>query len=197
MNKRKLIGLTATTVLFISVFFLVDCGYRPPFDEGHVPFVREVAQESSASASVRGERGPLLLHRDGDAYECSICHDGFEGTMGEDALQGEHADIFFDHALSLQCLNCHNPKNADAYVYHDGSEIPGDQPTQLCAKCHGLHYEEWELAVHGRVNGTWDPAYGEQAKLDCIQCHDPHSPKFPKMRPEKPPVATRFEIGKE
>ena len=72
-----------------------------------------------------------------------------------------------------------HPANADAYDNFGDAEIPGDQPTMLCAKCHGPHYREWGLDVHGRVNGHWGAEWGEQRKLDCIQCHDPHDPKPP------------------
>ncbi len=142
---------------------------------------------------VRGERGPLRLHMDGDEYECSACHDGFMGMPPDKALQEQHSNITFEHGLNLFCTNCHNPGNADTYVYYDGTEIPGDEPTRLCAKCHGPHFREWSLQVHGRVNGAWDASLGAQEMLDCIQCHDPHRPKFEPMKPEAPPVMTRFD----
>ncbi len=157
-------------------------------------YVRDVSQGIHDIAPVRGERGPLRLHRDGDEYACSDCHDGFEGDLGEEALEGEHSDITFNHGLNLLCLNCHHPENSDVFVYHDGSEIPGDQPTQLCAKCHGPHYREWRMSVHGRENRV---SVGDEVvakKLDCIQCHNPHRPKFEPMIPERPPVHTRFAL---
>ncbi len=157
-------------------------------------YVRDVSQGIYDTTPIRGERGPLRLHMDGDAFECSFCHEeGFTGDLSEEALEDQHADITFDHGANLLCLNCHNPKNSNAYVYHDGSEIPGDEPTQLCAKCHGPHYREWQHDVHGRVNKYWDKEFGDQKKLDCIQCHDPHQPRFPQMAPEPPPVLTRFD----
>jgi pyruvate-formate lyase-activating enzyme len=94
--------------------------------------------------------------------------------------------------MNLRCLNCHNPKNSDTYVNHDGTEIPSDSPTMLCAKCHGPHYREWTLGVHGRINGFWNDRSGEQKKLECVQCHDPHKPRFPVIAPQGPPPLTRF-----
>jgi hypothetical protein len=78
-------------------------------------------------------------------------------------------------------------------VYHDGSEIPGDQPTRLCAKCHGPHFREWEMGIHGRVNGYWEARLGPQEYLNCIDCHDPHRPRFQGIAPVSAPVLTRFE----
>ena len=46
--------------------------------------------------------------------------------------------------------------------------------------------------MHGRQNGYWNPAMGEKTKLRCIQCHDPHNPRFQPMTPVPPPVYNRF-----
>lgn len=143
---------------------------------------------------LRGEPGPLRLHRDGDEEQCSTCHDKLSWRQGAVALAGEHRDITFDHGLNVFCLNCHHPKNSDVYVHYDGSEIPGDEPNRVCAKCHGPHFRDYGLGVHGRVNGYWNADLGEQTMLACIQCHDPHRPKFPLIRPEPPPALTRFSI---
>jgi hypothetical protein len=143
---------------------------------------------------VRGEVRPLAFVLEGDSFACSTCHEGFEGDMGELALEDTHANITFDHGRNVRCLNCHNPENSEAYVNHDGSEIPADNPTLLCAKCHGPHYREWSLDVHGRVNTYWDDRFGEQKKLACVQCHDPHQPRFQPMVPLPPPVHTRFDL---
>ena len=117
-------------------------------------YQRDVSAGLSDTTPVRGPLRSLRLHRDGDEFECTTCHDGFEGEQTEAALQDEHKDITFDHGLNLRCLNCHNPKNCQTYVNHDGAEIPADQPTRLCAKCHGPLYREWQLGIHGRVNGA-------------------------------------------
>lgn len=159
-------------------------------------YVRDPSKPLYDTEPVRGEPIPLLIEADGQTAKCSLCHDGFEGDMSEEALKDQHKDITFDHGLNLRCLNCHNPKNADTFVNHDGSEIPGDQPTRLCAKCHGPHYREWQLGVHGRVNGYWDAKLGPQKKLECIQCHDPHRPRFQPIKPLPAPVLTRFEDAK-
>lgn len=145
-------------------------------------------------APVRGPTRALRLHRDGDEYPCTSCHEGFTGDLGQAALEGEHNNLTFNHGLNLRCLNCHNPANPDTYVYHDGSEIPGDTPTRLCAKCHGPHYHEWQIGIHGRSNGAWSAGLGPQTVLDCVQCHDPHRPSFQPIEPEPPPVLTRFDL---
>ncbi|MBI5093678.1 MAG: hypothetical protein HZB26_14695 [Candidatus Hydrogenedentes bacterium] len=183
--------LAIAVVLFVSC--LESCSPLPSIAASTALYERDTSAGLSDIAPVRGPVRPLRLHRDGDETECTLCHDGFAGDKTEEALKNEHADLKFNHGLNLLCLNCHHPKNSMAYVYHDGSEIPSDQPTRLCAKCHGPHYREWMIGLHGRVNKYWDPSQGDQTKLDCIQCHNPHHPRFESMAPMPPPTLTRFE----
>jgi hypothetical protein len=142
---------------------------------------------------VRGTPGPLRLHRDGSEAKCSTCHNGYSGNQSDAAREDAHPDITLDHGLNLLCLNCHHRSNSDVYIYHDGSEIPAEEPTRLCAKCHGPHFRDYTLGIHGRKNGYWNAALGEQVKLDCIQCHDPHRPRFQPIKPYPPPVLVRFD----
>ena len=193
MVKTSLHRFNGIALAVLSVMLLTACREEASL-EGLAPlYERDVSGGLYDITPVRGERGTLMLHMDGDEYECSMCHVGFEGNLTQDALAGQHENIKFDHGLNIRCLNCHHKDNADAYIYHDGSEIPGDDPTRLCAKCHGPHYRDWSKDVHGRVNGSWDKEVREQTRLDCIQCHDPHSPSFKPMTADPPPVVTRFE----
>lgn len=169
-----------------------SCGTDPVREGAATLYKRPAGQALHDTTPLRGERGALRLHRDGNEEKCSACHEGFSRGQGDVALQGEHGDITFDHGLNVLCLNCHHPENSDVYVYHDGSEIPGDEPNQLCAKCHGPHFRDFNLGVHGRMNGYWSAELGPQTRLACIQCHDPHRPAFPGIQPEPAPGLTRF-----
>ena len=155
----------------------------------------------------------LDLVRNGWTYNCMECHkliparwhyagsptsspaatpvSSGSGTFrfaGEKVLGvlNEHKDIHLDHGNNRFCLNCHHPTNRNAFVDYDGSEIPQADVVQLCAKCHGTIYRDWKAGVHGRQNGFWKVSLGERRKLRCIQCHDPHSPKFKAMPPLPP-----------
>lgn len=187
--------ISLPTLLLVA--FIAGCAAKVPPTMPAELYVRDVSWGIHDTAAVRGEVRELALHRDGDAFTCSTCHEGFTGELNEEALQGEHSDLKFDHGLNLRCLNCHHPENSDVYVDHDGSEIPADQPTRLCAKCHGPHYREWTLGVHGRINGFWSAQFGEPVKLECVQCHDPHKPAFDPMEPQRAPVLTRFQRQSE
>lgn len=129
----------------------------------------------------------LDLVKSGWTYNCMECHRLFPAKWHYDRPINEHKNISLDHGNNRFCLNCHHPANRNAFVDYDGAEIAQADVVSLCAKCHGTIHRDWLAGVHGRQNGHWDPAKGEQTKLRCIQCHDPHSPRFKPMVPSPPP----------
>ncbi len=128
----------------------------------------------------------LDLVKNGWAYNCMECHKLFPAKWHYDRPMAEHREIVLEHGNNRFCLNCHNPENRNAFVDYDGAEIPQSDVVQLCAKCHGTIYRDWQAGVHGRVNGFWNASLGAKTKLKCIQCHDPHSPKLKPIRPLSP-----------
>ena len=132
----------------------------------------------------------LLFYTQEFTYTCSTCH--LEDLTSEPKKShlpfGAHMDMFFTHGLNLRCLNCHHADYPDAFTDHDGSVISKDEPVLLCRKCHGVTYRDWKVGIHGRSNGFWSKALGPQKKLACDQCHNPHHPKFPDLKPMPPPV---------
>ena len=128
----------------------------------------------------------LDLVKNGWTYNCMECHKLFAAKWHYDRPMAEHRNIKFEHGNNRFCLNCHHATNRNAFVDYDGGEIAQAEVVLLCAKCHGTLYRDWQAGVHGRVNGYWDAALGPKTKLRCIQCHDPHSPKFQPMHPLAP-----------
>jgi formate-dependent nitrite reductase cytochrome c552 subunit len=59
---------------------------------------------------------------------------------------------------------------------------------QLCAQCHGPQYRDYRHGAHGGMAGHWDLAKGGRVRNNCIDCHDPHSPKYPTVRPAGGPL---------
>ncbi len=147
-------------------------------------------QRTIDTQPVRGEFQPLRLKRYGFVFKCTECHQTFRSPVERRVLVAEHTDLKLDHGRNDYCFNCHHLTNRGAYSAHDGSEISSDEPTELCAKCHGLVYRDWEIGAHGRVAGYWDRTKGQADRLFCIQCHDPHAPKFPKIAPMSGPEST-------
>jgi len=125
----------------------------------------------------------LDLVKLGWSYNCMECHKLLQARWHYDRPMVEHENIKLAHGDNRFCLNCHHPTNRNAFVDYDGSEIKEADVFLLCAKCHGPTYRDWKAGVHGRRNGYWDPSKGTQTRLRCIECHDPHSPKFAPMAP--------------
>ncbi|MFT7633353.1 MAG: formate-dependent nitrite reductase cytochrome c552 subunit, partial [Mariniblastus sp.] len=65
----------------------------------------------------------------------------------------------------------------------DGTKVEFTDVMTLCAQCHGPQMTDYEHGAHGGMNGHWDLNRGPQTKNNCVDCHQPHAPKFPKMQP--------------
>ena len=129
----------------------------------------------------------LDLVKAGWTYNCMECHKLFPARWHyDDRPFNEHKDINLQHGENRFCLNCHHPVNRNSFVDYDGAEIAQADVVKLCAKCHGTIYRDWQAGVHGRENGFWKTDLGDKTKLLCIQCHDPHDPKFKDMKPLPP-----------
>ena len=184
--------------LILAVVFLVGSNLTP-----------EIAQDSkektSPFISTKYVRDPVTeasFLKNNLKYECNSCHRNIEdkgtglGGKGKE-LVGEHIKIKLEHGANDRCLNCHHVKNREAFINHDGSEIPFQNSIDLCRKCHGPKYRDWELGIHGRPTGFWDSKKGVSTKGVCNQCHDPHSPKFKAIQPFAGPQEMQKETQKE
>lgn len=125
-------------------------------------------------------------------YRCSDCHKIIPSPAETTRTLTQHREIDLQHGINTRCFNCHHRTNRDAFVDDYGGEIPWNQPQLVCAKCHGPVYRDWQHGSHGRTNGYWDVARGEQTRRRCIECHDPHHPPFPSMVPAPGPHTLRM-----
>ena len=157
---------------------------RPPAQQPPVGLPTDTHLDKTPPRATRS----LDLVKLGWTYNCMECHKLLPARWhyGEARPLNEHKDIKLEHGNNRFCLNCHHPTNRNAFVDYDGSEIAQADVVLLCAKCHGTTYRDWQAGVHGRQNGYWDAARGDKTRLRCIQCHDPHSPRFKKMKPLPP-----------
>jgi len=109
--------------------------------------------------------------------ECQTCH--VEGTPEP------HANIVLHHAEAQRgCLDCHSESNRDFLHLANGEPVPFSESFRLCGQCHGPRLRDWTLGLHGKRTGGWE---GVQEALLCAHCHNPHSPRFPSMKPLPPP----------
>lgn len=125
------------------------------------------------------------IHGQPVTIACSTCHatrsPNFENKSVAD-LNEFHGSLAFAHG-TVSCLSCHNSTDYDALKLADGSRVEFTDVMSLCAQCHGQQMNDYQHGVHGGMNGYWDLSRGPQEKNNCIDCHNPHAPQFPKMRP--------------
>jgi len=157
-----------------------------------VPAAVQVPAWATDTTPVRHARLRPEIELAGYTYACSDCHNLFPSPPETTRSLTQHRDIVLDHGINDRCFNCHHLTNRDTFVDDWGREIPYDRPPLLCAKCHGPVYRDWLHGSHGRTNGYWDTKAGPQRRLKCIECHDPHRPAFPSLRPAPPPNTLRM-----
>jgi hypothetical protein len=142
---------------------------------------------SAKPAAAPTELGDLELppppFSDG-VFPCSDCHEkGAEVDRTRRELS-QH-DFAFEHdAEHRWCLDCHDADDRDKLRLASGDLISFGESFRLCGQCHGDKYRDWRVGVHGRRTGYWN---GKKRYLLCVNCHDPHSPRFKPIRPEPPP----------
>lgn len=160
-----------------------------PRGEVHVP-PREQIQPGpwrfplldAKKAMVQGQNRP-----------CSECHRLFAPASDENGrVWVQHKDIVLKHGINTRCLNCHDGSDRDKLVLHDGTLVEfGDAP-RLCSNCHGTVYRDWQKGMHGKTTGSWDASSGNQVRLRCNECHDPHSPAYKPIAPLEGPTTLRM-----
>ena len=173
----------------LSAWFLLGAGAASP----PVPPAVEV-DPADLSTEPRREilSDPPEILIGGYEQRCEACHMLFESRpLAKDTLQ-QHTHIRLDHGLNSRCYNCHSIEDRNKLELHDGTLIPYARTVELCAKCHGPTFRDWERGTHGKTLGSWDVSSSEQRRLKCIECHDPHAPAFPPMEPLPGPNTLRM-----
>ena len=142
------------------------------------------------AVQIRRPTGPPLVElASGDPLgrvgqvACSTCHSVRKPNLenrDSSSLDEFHQGLKVGHG-KLACYACHNPDDADSLRSADGSKISYQDVMQLCSQCHGPQATSFAHGAHGGMIGFWDLSQGPQIKNNCIDCHDPHSPSFPKM----------------
>lgn len=137
------------------------------------------------------------IHGNAVSLSCASCHSNlpknFERRSSEGLLEF-HQTLKFAHGPTdgqLSCLTCHNSDNYNQLRMADGAELPFRDTQKLCAQCHSKQNRDYEHGAHGGMNGHWDRTRGPQIRKNCIDCHDPHAPKFPSMMPTFKPLDQR------
>lgn len=135
---------------------------------------------------------PILI-KDGRRYRCDDCHENIEPSLVQKSFFSAHPEVELKHGVNNYCLTCHSLNNREALRDINGHDVSFARSELSCLQCHGTIYRDWERGVHGRMNEYWDKTKGEVKKLTCVQCHDPHNPKFKKMRPAPAPNIKNYQ----
>lgn len=144
------------------------------------------------SVTIRKPAGPPRvitplkdIHGGSVTVGCSTCHTirpPNPQNKTVKSLDEFHSGMAFSHG-TVSCLSCHNPTDYDSLQLADGSRVDFTEVMTLCGQCHGPQLKDYEHGVHGGLNGYWDLTRGPQRKNNCVDCHNPHVPQFPKMQP--------------
>lgn len=121
---------------------------------------------------------------------CSTCHTTRTPNLARRAgeeLKEFHQGLAYVHG-GQSCLSCHNAANYDTLRRADGTAVEYPRTIELCAQCHGPQYRDFKAGAHGGMTGHWDLARGPRERNTCTDCHDPHAPAYPKLRPVFAPV---------
>jgi hypothetical protein len=101
-------------------------------------------------------------------------------------LKEFHVGLTFAHG-ALACASCHVEGRTDALHLADGTLVPMTEALRLCGQCHGPQLRDYQHGAHGGMTGYWDRSAGPRLRNHCVDCHDPHAPRYPGMRPAPAP----------
>jgi len=112
---------------------------------------------------------------------CVTCHSSRGPAPAPESvaqLREFHTGLSFQHG-TLRCVSCHSPSApSERFRLADGREIQTVEAIALCSQCHGPQRRSYERGAHGGMRGYWDLSRGARERNTCVDCHDPHVPKF-------------------
>ena len=120
---------------------------------------------------------------------CATCHDNRDPNFAQDGtapMDEFHVGLNYHHG-GQTCLSCHNADDYNTLRRADGRSIALNDSMALCSQCHALQHRDYHDGLHGGMTGYWDLTRGGRTRNTCIDCHDPHHPKFPTLTPVFPP----------
>jgi hypothetical protein len=176
-------------ILLIFVFaFTIRCSNTGDIYKSDLPEKKTVV---SGSTSLNEEFAVSPPPFSDGIFPCNDCHKFQKPNPVRRKLVDWHDDVsgMFNHdSENRWCLDCHDLNNRDSLRLANGKLLDFKESYKLCGQCHGDKLRDWKVGVHGKRTGEWN---GKKQYLLCVSCHNPHSPKFAKLKPEPPP----FKLG--
>lgn len=116
---------------------------------------------------------------------CATCHAlrtpaRLPSAMSE--LRAFHQGMTFGHG-PLPCGACHTVGDQRSLHAADGQPVALRDAIVLCRQCHGPQARDYDHGAHGGMTGHWDLSAGGRSRNHCVECHDPHVPRFQPSRP--------------
>ncbi len=131
---------------------------------------------------------------------CATCHQGSDAApsladrarkeRGPNAERTMHTELALAHG-DLECTSCHTAESPELLHSANGAKFSITDSMRLCSQCHGLIRKAYDHGAHGGMRGYWDLQRGPRERNTCIACHNPHSPKHPKVIPVPGPKDKR------
>ena len=109
---------------------------------------------------------------------CVTCHSmkpaRAELPQAMEELKEFHTGLRLEHGEN-RCATCHVAGDVQRLRLADGRTVPIQDALKLCQQCHGPQTRDYLRGSHGGMTGQW--AAG-RVKNHCVDCHDPHQPRF-------------------
>ena len=182
-NRPSGINKSQVIILTFSIILLYGCNSNQPINSE----LSKAKTENKKTRVVEEYSVPAPPFSEG-SFPCTDCHANFKPNPVKRVLVDWHQDIsgMFTHdSLNLWCLDCHDFKDRNHLRLASGKLLDFKESYKLCGQCHGEKYRDWKVGVHGKRTGDWN---GKKEYLLCVNCHNPHSPKFKALKPLPPPI---------
>ncbi|MBL7959413.1 cytochrome C [bacterium] len=125
-------------------------------------------------------------------FPCVNCHNKPLSQMTSTDSLGRkaHWNLHLQHAPEpiMNCGVCHNEGDLNTLRTITGVQVTFNESYQLCQQCHSRQYTDWQGGAHGKRVGGWTPP--RVIKL-CVECHDPHQPRWDKRWPAQPSLTMK------
>ena len=184
--------------MVLSVVVLTACGQG----DGHGKKERWTKPRAAAPTYKYGESVHTLgefpgvttgrrdINSKPERIRCATCH-RLIPAQGDDKKAAPpknfHKGLKLAHGKEMSCRTCHAPPTFERFRLSGGQDLPYAQVMRLCGQCHSGQLADYHKGIHGGMAGHWDLNKGPRDRNHCVDCHDPHRPAIPRVRPAPRP----------